>query len=143
MKQKVMDPKKYATQKVESLKKDVYAIMWIALIIALIAMTFFAKAYIRDMLVISILFLIFWFLEPFLFGATGKTVTAFLSRGRKVPRWKRFPLFFLVIVMLYVLYSGIQAVMTYAFPAGSVNVVIVALWLGFLFLIWNYKVVGE
>jgi hypothetical protein len=134
-----IDPRKFAVQKVERLKKDMYAIIWIAMIAALVGMTFFAKLYVRDMMVISILFVLFWYLEPFLYGMHGKSITALLSRGHSVPRWKRFPIFFLEIILLYAIYSGLQSALESAFPAGSVNIVIVGLWLGFLFLLWVYK----
>jgi hypothetical protein len=91
------------------------------------------------MVAISILTIIFWYLEPLLFGATGKTVTAFLSRGQKVPRWKRFPLFFLIIILIDVLWNAIYYSVELAFPAQSINLVFVALWVGFLFLLWVYK----
>jgi uncharacterized membrane protein len=134
-----INPTRFAAQKVERLKKDVYVIIWIVFIAVLVIMTVFFKSYIRDMIAISILTLIFWFLEPLLFGATGKTVTAFLSRGKKVPRWKRFPLFFLVIIFIDALWNGIYYAVERAFPAASINLVFVALWVGFLFLLWVYK----
>lgn len=136
---KTIDPKKIATKHVEKLKKDTFAIIWIIFAAVLVAMTVLFKQYVKGMIVISLLFLIFWYLEPLMFGATGKTVTAYLSRGQKVPRWKRFPLFFLVIILVYVLYSAIQMALDAAFPQESVNIVFVVLWLGFLFLLWHYK----
>jgi len=136
---KTLNPHKFVTKKVERLKKDVYAIIWIALIAALILMSVFGKVYIRDMMVISILFVIFWYLEPWLYGMHGKSVTTLLSRGQRVPTWKRFPIFFLEILLLYAIYSGLQSALESAFPAGSVNIVIVAMWVGFLFLLWVYR----
>jgi len=136
---KALNPHKFVTKKVERLKKDVYALIWIALIAAFVIMTLFFKSYIKEMVAISILTIIFWYLEPLLFGATGKTVTAFLSRGQKVPRWKRFPLFFLIIILIDVLWNAIYYSVELAFPAQSINLVFVAMWVGFLFLLWVYK----
>ncbi len=134
-----MDPKKIAAKNVEKLKRDTFAVVWIALIVALLLMTVFFKTYIKDMIVISILFLLFWYIEPLVLGVTGRTVTTFLSRGRRVPAWKRFPLFFLAIMVVYFAYVAIQATLDRAFPATSVNIVLVFLWVGFLFLLWVYK----
>ncbi|MCX6774530.1 MAG: hypothetical protein NTY99_00360 [DPANN group archaeon] len=136
---KTINPKKFAAQKVERLKKDVYAIIWIVMIASFIIMTLFFKSYLKDMIVISILTIIFWYLEPLLFGATGKTVTTFLSGGKHVPRWKRFPLFFLIIIFMDILWNGIQFSIERIFPTQSINLVFVALWVGFLFLLWVYK----
>ncbi|MEM2874066.1 MAG: hypothetical protein QW063_01255 [Candidatus Nanoarchaeia archaeon] len=138
-KAKAVTPKEIAVKEVKKLKRDVFIFIWIIFIAVLIVMTKYFKQYVKGMIVISLLFVIFWYFEPFLFGATGKTVTTYLSRGQKVPKWKRFPLFFLVIILLYIIYSGIQIVLNWAFPAESVNIVFVALWIGFLFLLWNYK----
>jgi len=136
---KALNPHKFVTKKVEKLKKDVYALIWIALIAAFVIMTLFFKSYIKEMVAISILTIVFWYLEPLLFGATGKTVTAFLSGGKKVPRWKRFPLFFLIIILIDVLWNAIYYGVELAFPTQSINLVFVALWVGFLFLLWVYK----
>jgi len=136
---KAPNPQSFVTKKVEKIKKDTYAIIWIAFVLVLIIMATFFKSYIRDMIAISLLTIIFWFLEPLLFGATGRTVTNFLSRGRSVPRWKRFPLFFLIIIFMAVLWNGIYYAVEQAFPTQSINLVLVAMWVGFLFLLWVYK----
>ena len=134
-----LNPKKIVNKEVNKLKKDIYALIWIAFIAILVIMTFFFKIYIREMIAISILTIVFWYLEPLLFGATGKTVTAYLSGGKKVPRWKRFPLFFLVIIFIDFLWNGIYYAVEEAFPTQSINLVFVALWVGFLFLLWVVK----
>ena len=136
---KTIDPKKIATKHVEKLRKDTFAIIWVVFIAAFVIMTVFLKNYIREMVAISILTIIFWYLEPLLFGATGKTVTAFLSGGKRVPRWKRFPLFFLIIILVDALWNAIYYGVELAFPTQSINLVFVILWLGFLFLLWHYK----
>ncbi|MEM0372751.1 MAG: hypothetical protein QXO69_02870 [archaeon] len=132
-------PKKIAKEKVEELKQDTYAFIWLLFIVVLVAMSVYFKAYIKEMINVSILFLIFWYVEPMMFGATGTTVTTLLGRGKKVPAWKRFPLFFIVIILVYVLYNGIQFALNTAFPEESVNIVFIAMWLVMLFLLWVYK----
>ena len=135
----VLRPKEIIKKKVYTFSRDVFTFIWLAFIAIIILMTFYFKPYVKGMIVISILFVIFWFLEPFLLGTPGSKVSSYLSNGRKVPGWKRFPLFFLVIVLLYIIYTGIQYALQLAFPEESVNIVFVALWVGFLFLLWHYK----
>jgi|GEM_PF-3359654 len=132
-------PKEIIQKKVYTLSHDVFVYIWLVFATVLMLMTFFFKPYVKGAIIISLLFVIFWFLEPFLLGTPGSKVSAYLSNGKRVPGWKRFPLFFLVIILLYVIYTGIQYVLDLAFPAESVNVVFVALWVGFLFLLWHYK----
>jgi len=133
-----IDPKAVADKEVRMLRKDIFAQIWVVLAVVLVVMTLYFKAYVKGMIIISILFMMFWYLQPLVFGVTGKTVTTYLSRGQKVPWWKRFPLFFLFIVMLAVLNAGLEAVFSMAFPEESVNIVFVIMWLGFLFLLWVY-----
>jgi hypothetical protein len=136
---KIIGPKEIITKKVFKLKSDTFAYIWLAFIAVLVLMTYFFKPYVKGMIVISILFVIFWFLEPFLLGTPGSKVSTYLSNGQRVPGWKRFPLFFLVIILLYLIYTGVQYGLELAFPEESVNIVFVALWVGFLFLLWHYK----
>ncbi|MEM5814371.1 MAG: hypothetical protein QXD77_00980 [Candidatus Aenigmatarchaeota archaeon] len=138
-KQAVPSPKKIIKKKARELEHDVFAYIWAIFIAVFIILTIYFKTYVKEMIVISALFLIFWFIEPLMFGVTGKTVTTILSKGKEVAEWKRFPLFFLVIIFLYVLYNGIGMVISMAFPEESINVVFVVMWLGFLYLLWVYK----
>ena len=135
---KPIDPKAIADGQVRKLKKDTFAQIWVLFAAVLVAMTLFFKASVKSLIIVSILFMLFWYVEPVIFGATGKTVTTYLSKGQKVPRWKRFPLFFLAIVALDLIYTGIQELFDIAFPETSVNLVFVLTWLGFLFLMWVY-----
>lgn len=132
-------PKEIVRKEVRMIENDVFTYIWIAFIVALVGMMVFFKGYVKQMINISILFLIFWYLEPIIFGMTGTTVTTLLSRGRKVTEWKRFPLFFLVTILVYVLYSGVEMALDLAFPEEHVNPVFVIMWLGMLFLLWVYK----
>ena len=136
---KKFKPKEIAAKKIEDFKKDTFAIMWVILIATIMVMTFLYKTHVRDMIVISFLFVIFWYFESLMISATGTTISTFLAHGKKVPKWKRFPLFFIVIMLLYVIYAVLQRAMEIAFPSGSVNIVIVVLWLGFMYLIWTFK----
>lgn len=135
-KAKIIHPKEIAEKKVKELEKDVFAIMWLILIIVLVILTVFFKPYLKQIINISIVFMIFYYMQPLMFGMTGRTVTTFLSRGQKVPVWKKFPLFVLVVVIINLLYSGIQTVLDIAFPEEHVNIVFVIVWMGFLYLMW-------
>ena len=135
---KTFNPKAIAKKKVEELEKDTFSYIWFIFIIVLILTTVAFKSYVKEMINISILFMIFFYLEPIMFGVTGRTATTILSRGRDVPVWKRFPLFFLVVIFVYVLYTGIQFALDLAFPEEHVNIVFVLTWLGFLYLMWVF-----
>ncbi len=137
--EKKFDPKKIATKKVEKLRKDTLAIIWVVFIVTLTIMTLYFKSYVKDMIVISLVFLIAWYLDDYIYCGHGKSITTFLCRGRRVPSWKRFPIFFLEIVVLYGGYVFLENVLDYAFPAQAINFVLVILWIGFLFLLWIYK----
>jgi len=138
-----LNPKKIVEKEVHKLEKDTYAIIWIVFIAAILIMAFFFKQYLQDLVIVSVLFILFWYLEPVFFGATGKTVTTMLAKGRRVPKWKRFPLFFLAIILLEVVYIILDVGMEMAFPANSINIVFVIMWLGFLFLLWVFKLSKE
>ena len=43
----------------ELFKKDTYAVIWIIFIAAIILLTYFGKNYVKDMIVVSIMFLAF------------------------------------------------------------------------------------
>ncbi|MFH0829559.1 MAG: hypothetical protein V1887_00145 [Candidatus Aenigmatarchaeota archaeon] len=126
-------------RKCNEIGHDVFTYIWIAFIVALILTMMFFRGYVKQMINMSVLFLIFWYLEPLVFGMTGTTMTTLLSRGRKVAEWKRFPLFFVVTILVYVIYSGVEMVLDLAFPEEHINPVFVIMWLGMLFLLWVYK----
>jgi hypothetical protein len=127
-----------ARRKAEEMEKDTFSYIWFIFIVAIVVMTVGFKGYMKEMINVSILFIIFWYLQPLTFGMTGRTVTTVLSKGQDVPIWKRFPLFFLVIVILYLINRGIQLALDMAFPDEHVNVVFVIVWLGFLYFVWVY-----
>ena len=129
---------RFVTKHIRAIQKDIFAIIWIIFAAALALMTLFFKVYLRDMIVISIMFILFWFLEPVMYGMHGRSITSLLSRGQTVPKWKRFPLFFLEIILLYIIYAALQTVIESTLPASAVNFILVLLWVGFLFLLWQY-----
>ena len=137
--QKIINKAKAAAKrKAEEMEKDVFSYIWLLLIVTVIILTVGFKGYMKEMINVSILFIIFWYLQPLTFGMTGRTVTTVLSKGQDVPIWKRFPLFFLVIVVLYLINTGIQAALNMAFPDEHVNIVFVIVWLCFLYFVWVY-----
>ena len=131
--------KETVKKKENELIHDPYIYSWIIFAISIIAMTLYFKAYIKEMINISILFLIFWVVEPLILGVSGTTVTTLLGRGKTVSNWKRFPLFFIAVIMVYVLYSSVEELLGMAYLEEHVNFVFVMTWLGMLFLLWIYK----
>ena len=136
-------PKEIMKGKFREIGHDVFTYIWIAFIISLILVMMFFRGYVKQMINMSVLFLIFWYLEPLVFGMTGTTMTTLISRGRKVVEWKRFPLFFLVTILVYLIYSGVEMVLDMAFPEEHINPVFVIMWLAMLFLLWVYKLSKE
>jgi len=137
------DPTSLVEKHVSRLKKDVFALIWIVFAVALLIMSVYFKEYVKDMIVISIMFILIRYLEPILYNMHGNSVTTFLSRGAHVPKWKRFPLFFLEIIFLYIVFQGLQLLIEYAFPTTSINIIVVIFWLGFLFFLWYYALSKE
>jgi len=118
------------------LKKDTYTVIWIILIAAIILLTYYGKAYVKDMIVTSIMFLAIVLLEPMVQQAHSTKFTRLLSGGKNVPVWKRFPIFFVAIIIVFAIKHFLEDGLDHAFPAGAVNIVFVAFWLAFLFLIF-------
>ena len=128
--------KKSSDQVIEFLRKDIFAIIWVIFIVVIIYLTFFGKEYVKDMIVVSILFLAFILLEPMVRMAHGSKITQFISGGKDVPPWKRFPVFFVVILIVFAIKHSLEIGLDLAFTVESVNIVLVAFWLAFLFLIF-------
>jgi len=128
---------KNAWNQIKSLfKKDTFAFIWLIFIAAIILLTFFGQHYIKDMIVVSLIFLAFIMLEPLVHMAHGSKITRMISGGRHVPAWKRFPIFFIAIIIVFAIKELLEVGLDHAFPAHSVNIVFVAFWLAFLFLIY-------
>lgn len=135
----VAKSKEIARKKAREIKQDVFALIWILFAAVLLAMSVYFKDFIKEMMVISVLFLVFWYLEDIMFGMTGTTVTTVISRGKKIEAWKRFPLFFLAVVLIDVVWNVMWYLLDLAFPGEQVNIVFIGMWLGLLFLLWVYK----
>jgi len=120
----------------ELLKKDTYAVIWIIFIAAIGLLTYFGKAHVKDMIVTSIMFLAFLMLEPLVRQSHSTKLTRLISGGKHVPVWKRFPIFFVAIIIIFAIKHILEVGLDHAFPAGAVNIVFVAFWLAFLFLLF-------
>jgi hypothetical protein len=68
--------------------------------------------------------------------AHGSKITKIISRGKEVPPWKRFPLFFLAILILFALERSLEVVLDETIPTESINIILVIFWLLSLFLIY-------
>ncbi len=118
------------------IKRDLFAIIWIIFIAIIIYLTFFGKEYIKDMIVVSILFLAFILLEPLVRMAHGSKITHFISGGKPVPSWKRFPIFFVAILIVFSIKHVLEIGLDQGFPTESVNIILVVFWLITLFSIY-------
>jgi len=118
------------------IKKDTFAFIWLIFIASIILLTFYGKEYVKSMIVVSIMFLAFIMLEPLVHMAHGSKVVRMISGGKHVPTWKRFPVFFVAILIVFAIKEFLEEGLDRAFPAGSINIVFVAFWLAFLFLIY-------
>jgi hypothetical protein len=121
---------------VDFLKRDVFAIIWVIFIVVIILLTFFGKEYIKDMIVVTILFLAIFMLQPLIRLSAGSKITKKISGGKEVPLWKRFPLFFVAILIVFTIKNVIEVGLDQAFPEHSINIVLVAFWLIALFAIY-------
>jgi hypothetical protein len=88
------------------------------------------------MIIVSILFFAFLLIEPMVRLAHGSKITKIISRGKEVPPWKRFPLFFLAILILFALERSLEVVLDETIPTESINIILVIFWLLSLFLIY-------
>lgn len=121
---------------VDFLKRDVFAIIWVVFIVVIILLTFFGKEYIKDMIVVTILFLVIFMLQPLVRLSAGSKITKKISGGKEVPLWKRFPLFFVAILIVFTIKHVIELGLDQAFPKHSINIVLVSFWLVALFAIY-------
>jgi hypothetical protein len=132
-----------ANRLTEKLKRDTLGLIWIVFIASLVVMTLWFKPYIKDLIIISILFLVFCLLEPFLLHSGSKEFANILPGGRAAPRWKKFPIFFGSIILLYFVYALLEEAMGRALPTGGINLVFVAIWIILLFIIYNYQIIRK
>lgn len=117
-------------------QKEPFTFIWLIFIAAIIALTYFGKHYVKDMIVVSILFLAFLMLEPIVHMAHGSKFTKLISGGRRVPVWKRFPVFFMAILIIFAIKHFLEYGLDRAFPSYAINIVFVFFWLAFLFLLF-------
>ena len=134
--------KKGLDQARELLMRDVFAIIWVILIIVIILLTFYGKEYIKEMIVVSILFLAFFLLHPIVRMAHGSKITKIISGGKEVPPWKRFPIFLLAIFIIFGIKHLLDLGLGQMFPEHSINIVLVVFWLIALFSIY-YLIFSE
>ena len=128
--------KKGLDQAKDILMRDIFAIIWVILIVVIILLTFFGKEYIKDMIVVTILFLAFLMLEPIVRLSHGSKITRMISGGKEVPPWKRFPLFFIAILIVFAIKYILEAGLEEMFPTESVNIILVIFWLIAMFAIY-------
>jgi hypothetical protein len=120
----------------EFLQRDIFAIIWIVFIITIFYFSFYGKEFIKDMIIVSILFFAFLLIEPMVRLAHGSKITKMIARGKDVPPWKRFPMFFLAILILFALERGLEFGLDETIPTESINIILVIFWLLSLFLIY-------
>lgn len=128
--------KKGLDKATDLVRKDIFAIIWIVFIVIIIYLTFFGKEYIKEMIVVSILFLAFFILEPIVRMAHGGKITQMISGGKDVPPWKRFPIFFVAILIVFAIKHLLELGLAETFPTESVTIILVVFWLIALFLIY-------
>jgi hypothetical protein len=132
----VQQAKQAAEQVSAFLMRDVFAVIWVMFIAVIILLTFYGKHYIKDMIVVSILFLAFFILEPIVRMAHGSKIARMISRGKHVPHWKRFPVFFIAILIIFAIKNLLELGLDKGFAVESVNLVLVGFWLAFMFLVY-------
>src|SRR3989344_1444821 len=90
---------------ITALKKDVLALIWIAFIVSIVVMTVWFQSSLKDIIIISVLFILFYYFEPIILNPKG-IIT--LLGVRFAPRWKTFPIFFIGIILIYFGYVFFQ-----------------------------------
>ncbi|WP_455393019.1 hypothetical protein [[Eubacterium] cellulosolvens] len=128
--------KKGLDKGVDFLRKDIFAIIWIIFIVVIIYLTFFGKEYVKEMIVVRIMFLAIFLLHPIVRMAHGSKITKFISGGKYVPAWKRFPIFFLAILLIFAIKHFLELGLAHTFTTDSVNIILVVFWLIALFSIY-------
>ena len=121
----------------EMFQNDIFTWIWIVFIGLIIYFTYFGREFVREMIITSIMFLAFFLLEPLVKMAHGSKVTEFLARGKNIPPWKRFPIFFIAILIVFAIKHFLEENLNEAtFPEQSVTIVLVVFWLIALFAIY-------
>jgi len=130
-------PKKKQNKIQEMFQNDIFTYIWLVFIVLIIYFTYFGKEFVREMIITSIMFLAFFLLEPLVKMAHGSKVTEFLARGKQIPPWKRFPIFFIAILIVFAIKHFLEKNLDeQTFPEHSVNIVFVVFWLIALFAIY-------
>lgn len=136
-------PQKPQNKAVDMVRKDVFAVIWIALIAIIILLTLYGKHIMYEMITVSILFLLFLLLEPVMKMSHGSKISQYISGGKYVPPWKRFPIFFVVVLIVFTIKHYLENYLEHAFPEEHVNVVLVLFWFIALFSIYHLIVTKQ
>ncbi len=119
------------------LQKDIFAIIWVIFIAIIILLTYYGKEYIKDLIIVSIIFLAFFLLEPIVRMSRGSKIAHMLSGGKYVPPWKRFPIFFVAVVIIFSIKHILEIGLDENLPTESINIILVIFWLISIFLIYH------
>jgi hypothetical protein len=117
-------------------QRDVFALIWIAFIVVIVILTFYGKEYIKDMIIVSIIFLAIFILEPLVKMSHSNKLVQFISRGKPVKTWKRFPIFFMAILIVFTLKHFLEIGLEESLPLESINIILVLFWLLSLFFLY-------
>ena len=71
---------------IELIRKDTFAFIWVVFIAFMVYLTFYGKTHVKDMIIISLIFLMFVLLEPLIHMSHKSSFVRFISNGNRLSK---------------------------------------------------------
>jgi UDP-N-acetylmuramyl pentapeptide phosphotransferase/UDP-N-acetylglucosamine-1-phosphate transferase len=102
-------PRKKNAQPIDFIRNDIFLIIWIFFIALILLIWYYDSILdtkhehhlITEMIAVSAIFLIFFLLEPVIRMSHSSKVSQIISKGEYVEPWKRFPIFFFALLIVF------------------------------------------
>jgi len=132
--------------KKESFWKNAHNILGVLLLVSLVGMVLFFN-YFRDfflkLVVISFLYIMFYFLDPIIFKPVGNSVRTMFSNNKFVGRLSAFPVFLFGLYFFYWLSTVLENVLLVSLSPENLVWPYVILWIAIMFAFYWYKASRE
>jgi len=130
-------PKNKSKNPVEIIRNDIFFLIWVFFITIIFAIWYFQPRLIIEMIAVSAIFLIFFILEPLIKMSHGSKFAQIISKGEYVEPWKRFPIFFFALLVVFTIKHYLENYLYHSFEHDAdIDLVLVIFWLIALFSIY-------
>lgn len=116
-------------------------VLWFIILGLIVGAVYFGlfKEIIEKLMVISGLFVAFYFLDPIIFDARGNSVVTLFSRNLFTSRWQAFPVFLLEIFVFWLLSDKVLEPFVTNVVQNDYNGQTVVIWIVLLFAFYWFK----